>query len=142
MQIELAPVAIDRQEDQLRPDALGQQLPRHDITMVLHLGEQNLVTAPDVPGAPGLGDEVDAFGRAAREYDFVRAARVEVFGGAGAGGLKSRRGAVAQFVDTTMDIRIVLLVIVPQSVDDRPRFLRGRRVVQVEQWMSMNLLVE
>jgi len=44
----------------LRPDALGQQLPRHDITVVLHFGEQNLVTAPDVPGAPGLSDEVEA----------------------------------------------------------------------------------
>src|SRR5437899_7414282 len=63
--IEQTAVAINRQKNQFSPDPLGQQLPRNDVAVVLHLGEQNFIAALDVLRAPGLRDEIDPFGGAA-----------------------------------------------------------------------------
>ena len=68
--------------------------------------------------APGVRDEVDPFRGAAREDDFARALCVEVFRGAHAGGLIAGGGAVTQGVDAAVDIAIVVLVVVAQSVED------------------------
>ena len=110
-QIEQADVAGDGQVSELRAGALGQQLPRHDVAVVLHLGEQDHVAGLDVLRAPGLRDEVDALGGAAREDDFVGAAGVDEFRGARAGGFEGGGGAVAQLVDAAMDVGVVVLVV-------------------------------
>ena len=70
-------VAGDGQVDKLGAGALGEQLPRDDVAVVLHLGEQDLVAGLDVLRAPGLRDEVDALGGAAGEDDLVGTARVD-----------------------------------------------------------------
>ncbi len=70
-QIQQALVAGDRQINQLRARAFREQLPRHEVAVVLHFREQNLVAGLDVLAAPRLRHEIDALGRAARENDFV-----------------------------------------------------------------------
>ena len=70
-QIQQALVAGDRQINQLRARAFRQQLPRHDVAVMLHFREQNLVAGLDVFAAPRLRHQIDALGRAARENDFV-----------------------------------------------------------------------
>ena len=57
-------------------DAFREQLPGNDIAMVLHLSEQDLVAAMHVLRAPGLGDEIDAFGGAAASVDVRKRRRL------------------------------------------------------------------
>ena len=78
-------VTVDREKDELCAGALCQELPRHDVAVVLHLGEQDFVAALDELGAPRCGDEVDALGSTAGEDDFVGAAGVEEFRSTDAG---------------------------------------------------------
>ena len=84
VQIEQTDVPGDRKENQLRPGAFGQQLPRDDVAVVFHLGEQDFVARLDIFRAPGRGHQIDAFGSAARENDFIRAARIDKCRRAGA----------------------------------------------------------
>ena len=66
-------VLAHRHETQPRAGSLRKELPRHEIAVMLHLGEQNHVAGAKKFSAPGLRHEIDAFGRAAGENDFVRA---------------------------------------------------------------------
>ncbi len=76
-QVQQPVVAGDGHVGQLGAGAFGQQLPGDDVAVMLHFGQQNRVAGLDVFGAPGVGDQVDAFGRSARENDFRRLAGVE-----------------------------------------------------------------
>ena len=99
-QIEQAVVAGHRQISELRAGAFGQQLPRHDVAVMLHFREQDFVAGFDVLAAPGLRDQVDAFGRAARENDFVRRCGIDEFRGARRARL--RRRSVARLLNSWM----------------------------------------
>jgi hypothetical protein len=55
-----------------RAGLLGDQLPRHDVGVVLERRQQDLVAALQAWRALGLRDEVDGLGGAAREDDFAR----------------------------------------------------------------------
>ena len=59
-----------------------------------------------------------------------------------AGGLKGGRGAVAQFMNAAMDICIVSLVKVLESIEDGAGLLGGGSIVEINQRMAMNLLIE
>ena len=109
---------------------------------MLHFREQNHVAGLEIFCAPGTGDEIDAFGRAAREDDFVGAFGVDEFCGAGAGGFKRVRRAVAQFMDAAMDVGVVVLVIMHQRVNHRAGLLRRGGVVEINQRLAVDLLVQ
>src|SRR5437588_9223322 len=66
-------IVANRNEPQLRANALSQQLPRNKVAVVLHFGEQDCVAGAEKFSAPRLRDQIDAFGSAAGEYDLVRA---------------------------------------------------------------------
>ena len=83
------------QKRELRTGAFREQLPRNQIAVMLHLGEQYDVARFDVLVAPGGRHQVDALGGAAGENDFIRAARVDEFGRAPPCRLESLRGAIA-----------------------------------------------
>ena len=55
------------------PASLGQLLPGHEVRVVLHLGEQNLVAGAHVGVAPTACHQVDACGRAVGEDDLLEA---------------------------------------------------------------------
>ena len=105
------PVIAHRHKAQPRARSFRQQLPRHEIAVVLHLREQNHVAFANKFSAPCLGDEVDALGRPAREDDFVRARRADVFCDTPPRVFVSFRRARAQLVQAAMNIGIVMLVI-------------------------------
>ena len=62
---------VDRRDAQPRARLGAQLLPRHDVRVVLEVGEDDLVARADVAPAPALRDEVDALGRAAHEDDLA-----------------------------------------------------------------------
>ncbi len=141
-QIEHAAVTEDGDVDELRAGAPGELLPRDEVGVVLQFGEQDFVAGLDVPVAPGGGDEVDGFGRAAREDDLGRLCRVDEPGGAFAGALVGGGGAVAQFVDAAVDVAVVVLVVAADRVDHRARLLAAGPAVEVDERFAVNLLVE
>src|SRR5207244_386962 len=49
---------------------------------------------------------------------------------------------LAQHVDGSVDVRVVLRVIPVDGLDDGPRLLRGGRVVQVDERFAVRLLIE
>ncbi len=66
------PVVGDRDELQVAVHLLGQDLPRHEVGVVLHLGEHDRVALAQVAAAPAVGDEVHRLGRVAGPDDLVR----------------------------------------------------------------------
>ena len=65
------PFVIDA--DKLEPGRhLGrQQLPGHQVAVMLHLGEQDAVAGADVDAPPAVTDEVDRLGGVAGEDHFL-----------------------------------------------------------------------
>ena len=68
-------VVIDRRPFDHGALPLAQEMPGHDIGVMLHDREHDLVAGPDAVAPEGLRHEVDRFGRAAREDDLVGCAR-------------------------------------------------------------------
>ena len=60
---------VDRHDLQHGARLLAQHLPRDDVGVVLHRGDQDLVAGPTVRRAIALRDQVDGLGRAADEDD-------------------------------------------------------------------------
>ena len=76
VELELAEV-VDRDHPEVGARALGDVLPRHEVRVVLELGDDDEVAGAEVVEAPRVRDEVDALGRAAREDDLARRRRVD-----------------------------------------------------------------
>src|SRR5947209_15403085 len=110
--------------------------------MMLHLGEKNLVPRFEVGASPCLRHEVDPFSRAAGENNLIRVASVDEFGGALPGGLESIRGAIAQLVNASVDVGVIPFVKMAQGIEDGARLLGSSGVIQIDQRMSMHLLIE
>ncbi len=53
-----------------RTRALRDELPGHEVRVVLHYREHDLVTGLEVRGTPSARDEVDCLGGVARVHDF------------------------------------------------------------------------
>ncbi len=136
------PVVGDRDELEVGVLLLGQDLPRDEVRVVLHLGQHDHVAPADVLAAPRVGDEVDRLGGVAREHDLVRVgdpdeprrlrARLLVLG----------RRPLADRVDPAMDVGVVLAVVGVHRLEDDLRLLRRRRGVQVHERVPVDLLVE
>ena len=71
------PVVGDRDELEIPVHFLDEELPRDEVGVVLHLGEDDLVAAADVLAPPRVGHEVDRLGGVAREDDLVRVRRID-----------------------------------------------------------------
>ena len=141
-QIEQAFVAGDGNVGNFRAGFLREQLPRDEVAVMLHFREQNHVAGLEVFCSPRTRDEIDAFGRAAREDDFVGAFGVDEFRGARARGFERVRRAIAQLVDAAMDIGVVVLVVMHERVNHRARFLRRGGVVEINQRLAVDFLIE
>ena len=140
--IEEAAITRDWQVNKLNTDFIRQELPRDNVAMVLHLGEEDLVAALEKFISPGMGDEIDALGRAPGEDDLIDAPRIEELRGPGTGSFVGGTGAVTQLVDAAMHIGVVMLVIVQQGIDHLPGFLGRGRVVEIDEVVPIHLLVE
>ena len=71
-------VFTHRHKTQPRAGSLREQLPRHEIAVVLHFSEKNHIVRAEKFSAPCLRDQVDALRRPAGEDDFVRTRRAEI----------------------------------------------------------------
>ena len=136
------PVVGDRDELEVPVLLLDQDLPRDEVGVMLHLGQDDGVAAVDVPAAPRVGHQVDRLGRVAGEHDLAAIGGVDEARDLGPRRLVGGRRLLADGVDAAMDVGVVLAVVVGHRVDDDVRLLAARRGVEVDQPVTVDLLVE
>jgi hypothetical protein len=90
-----------------RADLFGEQLPRHDVRVMLQFADDDFIARADVFAAVTLRDEVDGLGGAADENDFLGVRRAEEFADLFAAGLKQFRRARGQRVRGAVDVGVV-----------------------------------
>ena len=132
-----AAVVGDRHVAQLGAPLLGQELPRHDVGVVLHLGEHDPIPGADVGAAPRVGDQVDRLGDVLREHHLL-VVGVDPVGDRPAGALERRRRLLRKRVDPAVDVRVVLGQRGVESVEHRLGLLRGGRAVQVGERLALD----
>ncbi len=134
-------LVVDGHELQVGVALLGQDLPGHQVGVVLELGQDDRVARRDVPPAPGVGHQVDGLGRVAHEDDLVpigvqEARRRRPRRLVGGGGLLAGR------VDAAMDVGRVPGEVALDGVDDDARLEACRRRVEVGQPPTVEVTLE
>ncbi len=126
-------VLVQRDHPQLRPHSGAQHLPRHDIGVVLHRADDDVVARADVGVSPAVRHEVNAFRGAANKHQFLRRAGVEERRRPLAHLLHSRRSFRAEGMNAAMHRRIAVAVKFRLGVNHRFRLLRAGGAVEVGQ---------
>ena len=74
-------VALPIHPDVLHPGTStpGDLLPRHQVTVMFHLGQHHLVAFPQVLQPPGIGDEVQRFSGILGKDDFGDRLKTPIF---------------------------------------------------------------
>jgi len=63
---------INRNDAQRRTDLFGEQLPWHDVRMMLQFTDDDFIARTDVFASVTLRDEIDGLGRATKKNNFLR----------------------------------------------------------------------
>ncbi len=116
-------VVGDRDELEVAVLLLGEDLPRDEVRVVLHLREDDRVAAPDVLPAPRVRDEVDRLGRVAGEDDLGALGGVDEPRDLGASVLIGGGRSLPDLVDPAVHVRGVLAVVPVERVDHGARLL-------------------
>ena len=119
-----------------------QQLPGHDIRVVLHRTDQNLVSAFHARPPVTLGHQIDRFGGTAGENYLCRGRSIDQRPDLLAGAIEAVAGTLAEPVYAAVHIGIVVMVELSHRVDHASGFLGGGAVIEVYQRVPVNLLVQ
>ena len=139
--VELAAV-VDRHHAQPGAGLPAYDLPRNDVRMVLHRGDDDLVTRSETGPRIALCDQVQPLGGAAHEDDLAAVGRVQERLGRVPRRLVGARCALAQRMQSPVDVRIVGFVIAADRIDDPARLLARCAVVEVHERPAVDLLIE
>ena len=123
-------------------DRFGHHLPGHDVGVVLHLGDQHLVTLAQRVAPQTGGREVQPLGGAPQEDDLLRGLRGKEGGHPRPRLLVLPGGPFRQDMDPAVDVRVAGLVHPVHGVEDRPGLLGARGVVQVGDRLPPRLLAQ
>ena len=121
---------------------LAQHLPRHNVGVVLHGGDEHFVACCDIGAAVGFRHQVDGFSCAADKDDFVGAGSLDKAAHRLPRLIVRLGGAHAEGVHAAMDVGVVVLVITHQGVDHRARLLRSGCAIQIDQLVAVDLLIK
>ncbi|AEW73302.1 hypothetical protein EcWSU1_01864 [Enterobacter ludwigii] len=132
--------AINIQWDhpQLRTDTLTEHLPRHDIGMVLHLGDDDVIPRVDLRVAPAVGNKVDPLGGTTHKHQFLWRACIEESGDLGTHIFHTLGRLRTHGVDTPVHGGITVAVEFRFRFDHLIRFLRAGRTVQIRQGQTVH----
>ena len=125
-----------------RPGLPGDDLPRDDVRVVLHGGDDDLVARREPWPRPALRDEVQPFGGAPHEDDLAPVGRVQERPDRVPRPLVGVRRPLAQRMQPPVDVRVVGFVVAADGVDDRARLLARGAVVEVHERCAVHLLRE
>src|SRR5262249_41750130 len=133
---------VDRGDAEARALLGAEELPRDDVRVVLEPGDDDLVARADVPPAVALRDQVDRLRRAAQEDDLAWGRGVQEAAHLLARGLVGIGGPPGERVRRAVDVRVLVLVEMLQTIDDRLGLLGRRAVVEPDQRAAVHLLLE
>ena len=96
--------------------ALGQQLPRHKIAVMLHHGEEHLVARLEIGIAPGAGYKIDRLAGISGENDLAGTSRCNKTSRDQSCAFKRLCGTGAELMGPAMHIGVVVAVVALQSL--------------------------
>ena len=137
-----SPLLRDRDDLQHRADLFAQQLPRHDVGVVFQRRNQNLIAGLEARARKALRHQIHRLGRAADENDFLGVASIDEPPHGLAGAFIRIGGALAQRMNATMHVGMIVLVITADRIDHGFGPLAGRGVVQVHQRLAIDVLMQ
>src|SRR5581483_5542738 len=120
---------------------LTQNLPRDNIRVMLHGGDDNLIASSEERPAVALCDQINGLGRPADEDDLASLSGGEELSHRLPGALVGLRRHFAQRMDATMHIRVVRRIIPADRIDHDLRFLTRGRIVKVDERFPMDCLL-
>src|SRR6185295_4922211 len=101
-----------------------------------------LVALADELATVAVHHEIDAFGGATHEDAFANVASVDealrLFARAFVGGSRF----LAQVMNAAVNVRVFLFDIDTAAIDDHLRYLRRRRVVEIDKWFAVDSLLQ
>ena len=124
------------------PSSSSELVPRHDVGVVLELGEHHRIALAQVRSPPRLRDEVERLGGVLGEHHLPGPAATDERGDLRPGALERGGGLLGDHVGASMDVRVRLLVERLDRVEDGAGLLRGVRRVEVHEPLAVHLAVE
>ena len=132
---------VHRNHAQARALFFAEHLPGHDVGVMLHRGDDDLVAGADELASIAVHHEIDSFGRAAHKDALTHVTRVDeafhFFTRAFVGGGRF----LAQVMNAAMDVRVLLFEINAAAIDDYLRHLRRGGVVEIDQRFAIDRFV-
>ena len=128
LQVEFARI-VHRHHAQPDALALAEQLPGHDVAVVLHHSEHHLVALAEEGFAVGKGHQVETLRGAAGEDDFGRRTGIEEAAHPLAGGFVEVGGLLGEEMHAAVNVGIDRIVFVGNGLDHAAGFLRGGGIV-------------
>ena len=116
-----------------------EEMPGHDVGMVLHDREHDFVAGLDVGLTPGRCHEIDRLGGVAGEDDLFCAPGVKEFLDLGPSTFISLGRRIGEEMQPAMHVGVFGGVGLPHAIEHHGRLLRGRGVVQIDQRLAINL---
>ena len=121
---------------------LAGHLPRNDVRVVLHAGDQHLVALLQQQLPQAERRQVHACRGATGEDHLVRMLRVDVLTDGLPRGLLRFGGLGAQRMHTAVHVGVDRGVVGALGLDHAARLLAGRGVVEVHQWLAVHQLLQ
>ena len=110
--------------------------------MMFHMGDQNLLPSFQAGLRPPVRNQIYGLRGSTHKNNFVRIWSLYKMSHFMTHLLISLGGLLTQVMEPTMNIRILLAVILLQSIDDRLWFLGRGRIVQISQGLAIDLCLK
>ena len=133
---------VDRDHAQNGALLLAQDLPGHDVGVMFHGRDDDLVASVEGLPAVTMRDEVDGLGDAAREDDLALRRGMQKVLHFHTGIFIGLRRFLTQVVGTPVNVGIFFRVVAMHCINHHLRFLARGGIVQVDQRFPMHLSLQ
>ena len=131
-------IVVHRSHPKLCALFSAQHLPGNDVRMMLEPGDNDLIILLDIAASPTLRDQIDALGRPAHKDDFLCGRCVQEPSNSFPRPFISISRPRSQRMRGTVYVRILVRVVVRDSIDHRLRLVCRGRIVQPDQLSSID----
>ena len=118
---------------------VAQQLPGHNVAVMLHFRNNHLVAFLQKGFTKTARHQIQAFGGATRENDFGGGTRIDEIPHHLTGIFVQLRGLLRKEVHSPVHIGIDRAILIADGINHTPRFLRGGSIVKIHQRLSIHL---
>ncbi len=117
-------------------------MPRHNVGVVLHLRDDDFVISLAKLFGEDCCQQIDAFGGAAGEDDFVCVVCANEFRNGFARLFVCQRGLYAQIMHAAVNVGVLCGIDARNLVDDALRLLCGGGVVEIDERLAIDFLFQ